>query len=104
MWDGKQHRWLKLLRTCHTCYTSTRDGGSDTPSMSDDTQSTKQAHAVITMEKLTRGTHRVPYYGWVLMVVLGVTTIISYGTTQYLFGVLVVPMHTTFQWSQASLS
>ena len=32
------------------------------------------------------------YYGWILMVVLGITTIISYGTTQYLFGVLVVPI------------
>jgi MFS family permease len=47
--------------------------------------------------------HR-PYYGWVLMVALGVTTIISYGTTQYLFGVLVVPVSTTQHWSRASLS
>ena len=35
-----------------------------------------------------------PYYGWVLMAMLGITTIISYGTTQYLFGVLVVPLDT----------
>ncbi|MFL5690185.1 MAG: hypothetical protein ACJ795_00110, partial [Ktedonobacteraceae bacterium] len=44
--------------------------------------------------------HRL-YYGWVLMVALGVTTIISYGTTQYLFGVLVVPVSTTQHWSRA---
>jgi len=30
------------------------------------------------------------YYGWVLVVTLGVTTTISYGTTYYLFGVLVL--------------
>lgn len=44
------------------------------------------------------------YYGWVLMVVLGITTIISYGTSQYLFGVLVVPIDTTFHWGRASIS
>jgi MFS family permease len=38
------------------------------------------------------------------MVVLGITTIISYGTTQYLFGVLVVPLDTTFHWGRASIS
>src|SRR5258707_2188322 len=47
---------------------------------------------------------RSPYYGWVLMVVLGIATIISYGTTQYLFGVLVVPIDTTFHWGRASIS
>src|SRR2546428_9573520 len=47
---------------------------------------------------------RAPYYGWVLMVVLGITTIISYGTTQYLFGVLVVPLDATFHWGRASIS
>src|SRR5437870_13642708 len=47
---------------------------------------------------------RSPYYGWVLMVVLGITTIISYGTTQYLFGVLVVPIDATFHWGRASIS
>ena len=45
-----------------------------------------------------------PYYGWVLMVALGITTIISYGTTQYLFGVLVVPLDVTFHWGRASIS
>jgi MFS family permease len=44
------------------------------------------------------------YYGWVLVVALGITTIISYGTTQYLFGVLVVPLSETFHWSRASIS
>jgi MFS family permease len=48
--------------------------------------------------------HKAPYYGWVLMVVLGITTIISYGTTQYLFGVLVVPLDATFHWGRASIS
>ena len=45
-----------------------------------------------------------PYYGWVLVVALGVTTIISYGTTQYLFGVLVVPIGRELGWSRASVS
>lgn len=47
--------------------------------------------------------HR-PYYGWVLVVTLGLTTIISYGTTQYLFGVLVVPIDQELGWDRASLS
>ncbi|HEU5349202.1 MAG TPA: MFS transporter [Ktedonobacterales bacterium] len=45
-----------------------------------------------------------PYYGSVLVVVLGLTTIISYGTTQYLFGVLVVPITQETGWNRASLS
>jgi MFS family permease len=44
------------------------------------------------------------YYGWVLVAALGVTTIVSYGTTQYLFGVLVVPLDATFHWGRASIS
>ncbi len=44
------------------------------------------------------------YYGWVLMVVLGISAIVSYGTTQYLFGVLVVPVDATFHWGRASIS
>ncbi len=47
---------------------------------------------------------RRPYYGWVLVVTLGLTTIISYGTTEYLFGVLVVPMGRNLGWDRASLS
>jgi MFS family permease len=37
-------------------------------------------------------------------VALGVTTIVSYGTTEYLFGVLVVPMGQELGWDRASLS
>ena len=47
---------------------------------------------------------RRPYYGWVLVCALGATTIVSYGTTQYLFGVLVVPMQRDLGWSRALLS
>src|SRR6266700_6795938 len=56
------------------------------------------------MDRPSRLTRQTPYYGWVLMVVLGITTIISYGTTQYLFGVLVVPISTSLQWNRASVS
>ena len=38
------------------------------------------------------------------MVALRFTIIISYGTTQYLFGVLVVPLDATFGWGRASIS
>jgi MFS family permease len=44
------------------------------------------------------------YYGWRLVVVLGVTTVVSYGTTQYLFGVLVVPMQRETGWSRGAIS
>lgn len=44
------------------------------------------------------------YYGWVLIAALGITTIISYGTTEYVFGVLVVPLASTFHWNRASIS
>lgn len=50
------------------------------------------------------GRRRSPYYGWVLVWALGVTTIVSYGTTQYLFGVLVVPIQHDLHWSRADLS
>ena len=43
-------------------------------------------------------------YGWILVGVLGLTTILSYGTTQYLFGTLVVPVSETFHWNRASIS
>lgn len=45
-----------------------------------------------------------PYYGWALVVALGISTIIAYGTTEYLFGVLVVPMCRELGWDRASLS
>ncbi|HLQ62918.1 MAG TPA: MFS transporter [Candidatus Acidoferrales bacterium] len=44
------------------------------------------------------------FYGWILVVALGLTTIVSYGTTQYLFGVLVVPIHQELGWSRAAIS
>ncbi len=44
------------------------------------------------------------YYGWTLLVALGVITIIAYGTTQYFFGVLVVPVGQEMDWSRAELS
>jgi MFS family permease len=44
------------------------------------------------------------YWGWVLVWALGATTIVSYGTTQYFFSVLVVPMQRDLGWSRALLS
>lgn len=44
------------------------------------------------------------YYGWMLVGTLGLTTIISYGTTQYLFGVLVAPLSQELGWTRASIS
>jgi MFS family permease len=44
------------------------------------------------------------YYGWPIVVVLGVTTIISYGTSQYLFGVLLVPLAGELHASRAAIS
>ncbi|HVA92340.1 MAG TPA: MFS transporter, partial [Chloroflexota bacterium] len=44
------------------------------------------------------------YYGWVLVVALGITTVVSYGTSYYLFGVLVVPMDHDLGWSRAGIS
>jgi MFS family permease len=44
------------------------------------------------------------YYGWRLVWGLGLTTIISYGTTQYLFGVLVVPVQAETGWSRGAIS
>ena len=44
------------------------------------------------------------YYGWRLVFALGVTAIISYGTTQYFFGVVVVPLQQEFHWSRQAVS
>ncbi|HEU5377605.1 MAG TPA: MFS transporter [Ktedonobacteraceae bacterium] len=41
---------------------------------------------------------------WSIVLALGMTTIVSYGTTQYLFGVLEVPLATAFSWSRTELS
>src|SRR5690348_14091585 len=47
--------------------------------------------------------HRL-YYGWVLIATLGLTTIISYGATYYLFSVLVVPVSRELGASRTGLS
>ncbi|HSR22488.1 MAG TPA: MFS transporter [Candidatus Eisenbacteria bacterium] len=44
------------------------------------------------------------YWGWVLVWALGVTTIVSYGTTHYLFSVLVVPVERELGWSRTLIS
>jgi len=43
------------------------------------------------------------YYGWKIVAALGITTIVSYGTSQYLFGLLVEPMVRDFGWSHAAI-
>ena len=48
-------------------------------------------------------TRRRFFYGWTIVVALGVTTIISYGTNQYLFGLLVDPLAREFGWDKASI-
>src|SRR5437588_94470 len=44
------------------------------------------------------------YYGWTLVAALGLITIVAYGTTQYFFGVLLVPVGREQGWSRAELS
>jgi MFS family permease len=44
------------------------------------------------------------FYGWYLVAGLGLTTIVSYGVTQYLFAVLVVPIQRDMGWSRAAIS
>jgi hypothetical protein len=59
---------------------------------------------------ITTGEHGLPLTSpswraaWSIVIALGLTTIVSYGTIQYLFGVLEVPLATTFAWSRAELS
>jgi MFS family permease len=43
------------------------------------------------------------FYGWAIVVALGVTTILSYGTNQYLFGLLVDPVAREMGWDKASI-
>jgi MFS family permease len=50
-----------------------------------------------------RGPGRV-YYGWVLVWALGITTTISYGTTWYLSGVLLLPINQDLGGDRATLS
>jgi MFS family permease len=44
------------------------------------------------------------YYGWTLVAGLGMTTVIAYGTTLYLFGLLVVPIQSELGWSRGAIS
>ena len=44
------------------------------------------------------------YYGWTLLVSLGVISIIAYGTLQYFFGVLVIPVERELGWNRTQLS
>jgi MFS family permease len=53
---------------------------------------------------MSRPVPRKTFYGWYLVVGLGVTTIVSYGISQYLFGVLVVPIEHDLGWSRATIS
>ena len=51
------------------------------------------------------GTRRRPvFFGWKIVGALGLTTIISYGTTSYAFGVLLAPIAENQGWSRAALS
>ena len=52
---------------------------------------------------IVRGLGRRVYYGWIIVIALGVTTIVSYGTSQYLFGLLVDPVSREMGWSRAGI-
>lgn len=54
------------------------------------------------MLRLTR--RRPLYFGWTIVGALGITTVISYGTTAYAFGVLLAPVSQAQGWSRAALS
>jgi len=43
---------------------------------------------------------RTPYHGWVLVGVLGITEIISWGVLYYAFSVFVTPMEADLGWSR----
>ena len=44
------------------------------------------------------------YHGWTIVFALGTTTIVSYGTSQYLIGVLVTPIAREFGWDKAAIN
>ncbi len=44
------------------------------------------------------------FFGWAIVGALGLTTIVSYGTTAYAFGVLLAPIAEDRGWSRAALS
>ena len=62
---------------------------------------TRQAKAPGLLQGTLRSGSR--YYGWRIVTALGVTTIISYGTSQYLFSLLVQPVGAELGASQALL-
>lgn len=45
-----------------------------------------------------------PYYGWVLVLVLGVTETVSWGVLYYAFSVFVTPTSAAFGWSRAEIA
>jgi MFS family permease len=47
---------------------------------------------------------RINYYGWTIVAALGVTTIVSYGVSQYLIGVLVEPIARELGWNKAAIN
>ena len=50
-------------------------------------------------------THRwSTYRGWTIVAALGITTIVSYGTTVYAFGVLLTPIASDQSWARGALS
>src|SRR5262245_33540297 len=44
------------------------------------------------------------YYGWWLVVALGVTATVSFGVLQYAIGVFVTPMERDLGWTRAEIS
>ncbi|HZO92456.1 MAG TPA: MFS transporter [Candidatus Baltobacteraceae bacterium] len=44
------------------------------------------------------------FYGWTIVVALGVTTILAYGTNQYLYALLLDPVAHELGWSRAALA
>jgi hypothetical protein len=44
------------------------------------------------------------FYGWPLLACLGLISIVAYGTLQYVFAVLVVPVGHELGWSRSELS
>jgi len=49
-------------------------------------------------QRATSHTLTAPYYGWVLVGVLGVTEAISWGVLYYAFSVFLTPMETDLGW------
>ena len=60
---------------------------------------------------LARSAHGVPrwwpthvYYGWAMVVTLGVTAVMSYGVLSYAFAVFITPMGAELGWSKAQIT